>query len=343
MRILLVVPGSHRGGFSRVAQRVRACTVGLVHAGHEVDVVSPRWWTQGGRTHHDRWVTHHAAGASALSPRRVAGLARRHDPDIVQLVDAPLSVAVATLLASGPPVIYEATGYDSPLVQSEHGLRVGGWVDRVIVPSEVLRTELRAVGLTTPVGVLPDPIEFDLIETVAPAARADIVWSGESLDGAYLDDLLLGLAEVDARELSTAVFLEADLPQAHEELELFGLTDRVEVIAGATRRERLAVYRGANVFVQTADACAFATELLWALASGCAGVVEYRVQSNAHEIIHAHPRGIRVVGLEDFVDGLSRGLGMAHRTIEPDFAGYDRPRVIDRLVEAYRETVNRAA
>jgi hypothetical protein len=85
----------------------------------------------------------------------------------------------------------------------------------------------------------------------------------------------------------------------------------------------------------------FATELLWALACGCIGIVEYQTDSSAHELIEHRERDFRVTTPQEIADRIVEAAGMDHRTIGESLAEYDHSAVAgqyeslyDRLIDA---------
>ncbi|MFC5970437.1 glycosyltransferase [Halomarina salina] len=116
------------------------------------------------------------------------------------------------------------------------------------------------------------------------------------------------------------------------------IADRVTVADGMDRDERLAHYRGAHVFVQTRAREWFARELLWALACGCVGVVEYQAASSAHELLVDHDRGFRVTTPEEIEDAIREAGEMERRTVDPKLRRYDWERIVEEYVEFYRES-----
>lgn len=341
MRILLVAPESYHDASGRRARRVRETVAGLVQTDHTAEVATVKWWDQGGSTHHDRFTTHHAVGRSRLSAPRLARRVRSYDPDVVHLVDVPPSGVLASSIAGHAPIVYEATELGGPLADTRIRGPVDGAIDRVIVPSEVVATELLEAGLNCPIEPIPDPIRLERIRSVTPTSAGDVVWHARSLAGANLDDLLLALAESD-QALSATVFVHEDADRARDEARTYGMDDAVEVIADATDRERLAVYRGATTYVHTADRCAFASELLWAMAAGCIGVVTMQPHSSAHELVTRRPRDIRVSTPSDLVDGLAAATDRSHKTVDPSLGSYDVGAVVGRLVDTYQRAVSRS-
>ncbi len=340
MRILLVVPRSYHEERSRRADRTRELISGLVRADHTAEVATVKWWDQRSNTHHDRWTTHHAVGRTKLSIPRLSAELRRHEPDIVHLVDTPVAAIAASSIVGDAPIVYEATDLGTPLATRRLGQHLTGSIDQIIIPAEVVATELLANGIRSPMETVPDSIDFDLIETVTPATAVDLVWTGRTLESSNLDDLLLALAEVPDRAWQITIFLDDGVERARRLVAMYDLDDEVEVRTGATRRERIATYRGASMFVHTADDCAFATELLWAMAAGCTGIVQMTPNSSAHELVVTHSNGIRVSNPEELVDALLEADSHAPMTIDQTLAQYDVSTIIEQLHGLYQRALN---
>jgi glycosyltransferase involved in cell wall biosynthesis len=115
------------------------------------------------------------------------------------------------------------------------------------------------------------------------------------------------------------------------------IDDRVTVVDDMGRDERLAHYRGAHVFVQTRAREDFARELLWALACGCVGVVEYQADSSAHELLVDYDRGFRVTTPEEIEAAITDAGEMERRTVDRALARYDWSPTVERYVDQYRE------
>lgn len=147
-------------------------------------------------------------------------------------------------------------------------------------------------------------------------------------------------SDVNDPDGPTATDDDAELsPRSAVERQLSDLriADRVTVADGMDRDERLAHYRGAHVFVQTRAREWFARELLWALACGCVGVVEYQAASSAHELLVDHDRGFRVTTPEEIEDAIREAGEMERRTVDPDLRRYDWEEIVEEYVEFYRE------
>ena len=202
------------------------------------------------------------------------------------------------------------------------------------------RTRLREAGATAAdVSVVPDPVDLDLIEATPPATahEDDIVFAGRLDPDGNLESLLLALAELRAFDWSATVVGDGPLRSEHRrQARELRIDDRVRFVGDLDRRERVGVYRAARAFVQTARRRVFAEELLWALASGCVGVVEYHADSGAHELVERRDRGLRTTDETELVDALRSLSEYERRDRDADFDEYDRAAVAARLEECYR-------
>lgn len=324
----------------RAGARTTHTVAGLRAAGHEVSLVTPRWWGQSTRRHHGRWGTHHAGGGRRLTARHVSRRILGLNPAVVHLVGVRPSVALAATGAARlrrGGVVYELAEMDGPLTDGGWlAERAGARVDRFIAPTEAVRTALLEAGIDPQLDVLADPIEMGALDRVVPDTRTDLVWVGSQHGARDVERVLLALAEVRDRPWSAALLGPFEhLDAVSTEVGQLGLSDRVRVARHPTVRERVATYRGASTFVQTTPVCAFPTELLWALASGCSGVVQYRERSGAHELIEAHGRGTLVSTDEELAAAIADGLDGENRGLDETFARYDRSAYVERLLGCY--------
>jgi glycosyltransferase involved in cell wall biosynthesis len=111
----------------------------------------------------------------------------------------------------------------------------------------------------------------------------------------------------------------------------------VSFLGDLSRRERVELFKGTHVVAATATWETFATELLWALACGCVALVEYQADSSAHELVEGRERGRLVTSPAELADEFVAVADLERKSIERDFASYDRGAVLDRYVSTYRE------
>jgi glycosyltransferase involved in cell wall biosynthesis len=186
--------------------------------------------------------------------------------------------------------------------------------------------------------VIPEPIEMNVIRSVAPADELDVVYAHD-LDGtSNAESFLLGLAELRDRDWSATVIGDGPQRRSYERQAAdLRIDDRVTFAGACDRGQRVAIYRGAHAFVQTARRAYFATELLWALACGCVGIVEYQAQSSAHELVEDYERSYRVTDPQEIADAIDDAGEFDRRTIDDEWADYDRGSILDRYLQTYRD------
>ena len=331
-------PGARR--LERIARQLAA-------DGHDVTVFCAQWWDghEDVRTVDDvtyRRVTLGPAPTS-FSFRLPFHLAR-HRPDVVHARPTPAkSVSAASLggTLARCPLVVEWYG--------DEGLpRESGWTRRaatkpamVLTPSEMVRTEVRELGAgDDSTRVIPESIDFDRIESVEPATEIDVAFAHPLDESANVESLLLGLAELRTRDWRARIVGDGPERSAYEEqVADLRIDDRVEFVGACDRDRRISIYRGAHVFVQTASREYFATELLWALACGCVGVVEYQAESAAHELIEGYERSYRVTSSQEMADAITDAGEFERRDVEPEWAEYDHEAVAGRYLDVYEDAV----
>ncbi|WP_336136880.1 glycosyltransferase family 4 protein [Natronomonas amylolytica] len=345
MRIAVVFrsppPQSDRDG----AARLKRLAVAFADRGHDVTVYCVGWWGEDTRRIHLDGVTYEAVvhDRPALFYTRLTGLLARHRPDVVLVSpDPPGTVVSARIgaLTARAPLVCDWYG-------DEPGAADSGWAGtaarlpaRVVTPSELQRTQVRERGASGErTVVVPNGIDFSLVESTAPGERCEVVYARDLDEAANLESLLLALAELRGQDGWTATVVgdgperEAYETQARD----LAIGDRVEFVGDLDREDRIAVYRGAHTFVQTSRREAFADELLWALAAGCVGVVEYQEGSSAHELVERRERGIRVTDMESLDDAIADAWTFEHRDLDTDFREFDRDAVVEDYLELFRE------
>jgi glycosyltransferase involved in cell wall biosynthesis len=310
----------------------------LAAAGHEVTVYTTAWWEADLDTVAVAGVDYRAV-ADAPGRRYRVGLplaVRRAGPDVVH-VDAGVDGAVG-------PARYGARLARVPLVGEFYGLafdrEVVTGVDRLVAPSETVRTRLREQGAdAADVAVVPDAVDPAVVADTPPdpAHEDDVVFAARLDRDGNLESLLLALAELRQYDWSATVIgegpLMADYRQQTRELRI---DDRVDFVGAMDRSERVGVYRAARGFVQTTRRCVFATELLWALVCGCVGVVEYHADSSAHELVEGRDRGVRTTADTELVDAVAALGEYDHRDHSDEFDEFAPDSVTDRLLACYR-------
>jgi glycosyltransferase involved in cell wall biosynthesis len=292
-----------------------------------------------------RGVTLGTARSSYLA--RLPLVLARYRPDIIHVRPSPPEQVLAALSGGAlarAPVVVEWFGNEGLTGESRLTELAVSRPSRVITPSELVRTEVRELGAETDqTTVIPESIDFSRIETVEPADGVDIVYAHPLDETANIDDLLLGLAELRERDWQATIIGDGPNREEYvEEAEALRIDDRLTFAGDCDRDQRLALYRGAHAFVQTAFREEFATELLWALACGCVGIVEYQTDSSAHELIESYPRSYRVTSPQQLADAIVDAGSFDHRTREETWTAFDHEAVIDQYIEEYRTLQNRS-
>ncbi len=344
MRVALVALETTRHTDAESVRRVERVARLLARRGHEVTVFCGQWWDD----YRDefvldnvryRAVTYGTAPSSFYS--RLPALLARFRPDVIHAAVVPPKQVVAALaggkLARAPVVVewYGTEGLD------EDGRLTGtitGRSDCIVTPSELVRTRVRELGATGEnTTTIPESIDFSMAETVDPADDVDIVYAHRLDETANLDDFLLGLAELRVRDWQATVIGDGPLREEFEaEARKLRIDDRVRFVGDCDRERRVSLYRGAHAFVQTALREQFATELLWALACGCIGIVEYQTDSSAHELIEHYKRGFGVTSPQQIADAITDAGEYPNLTSDDEWARFDHDAVIDRYLEVYR-------
>lgn len=316
----------------------------LRDGGHDVHVLCARWWDGDGEAFEHEGVTYHAVAATTDARRTFACklpiAIRTLGPDVVHAAADPPGQALAAnwgaTLARAPLVVewYGAAGVGD----TRKHRRVTRRADRIVVPSRLVRTRVREHGADGDrVDVLPTPLSLDRIRSVEPANGADVVYARRLDERANLESLLLALAEFRDREWDVVVLGDGPERDLYEGLASdLRIDDRVTFAGEVSRDDRLAIYRDSGVFAQTAERCVFPTELSWALAAGCAGVVEYHADSAAHELVEGHRLGFRATSQAELLESLTAAVACDHRTIDDSFDAADRRPVRNRYLDVYR-------
>ncbi|SFB73463.1 Glycosyltransferase involved in cell wall bisynthesis [Halobiforma haloterrestris] len=316
----------------------------LRDAGHDVHVFCARFWDGDGRTFERDDVTYHGLAAHvdarhsfvARLPIALASLG----PDVVHAGERPPSQVLAAswgATLARVPFLLEWYGDDAPASD--------GWTDwvtrradRLVVPSELVATWARERGVDgDDIEVVPNPIDVDRIRDTSAGDAVDVIYARRLDEGANLESLLLGLAELRDREWTATVIGDGPRREEYEGLASdLRIDDRITFAGECSLEERIAAYRGAHVFAQTAEHCVFPTEMLRALAAGCVGIIEYHVDSSAHELVEGWDRGFRTTSEEELADAILEAGDLERREFDERFADYDRDVVRDRYLTIYR-------
>lgn len=344
MRVAMVTLETVHQRDAALQRRLHRLAQTLLERGHDVHVFCAQWWDKKIDTFEREEITYHGVVRSVESTRGfLLGLPlaiNSCNPDVVHAGAAySPAVAAASVGATLARVPLLTDWYDPTVGDGFLARRGLSASDRIVTPSRLVRTRLREQGADADrTGVVPNSVDFDLIRETEPADERHIVYARDLDAGANLESLLLGLAEL--REFDWSATVIGDGPRRDEyeqQARDLRIDDRISFAGALSREERVAIYRNAHVFVQTARQCRFPTELLWGLACGCVGIVEYHVDSSAHELVEGRERGFRTTSESELADAIREAGGMESRTIDEEFAGFDRGAVIEQYLDLYRE------
>ena len=342
MRVVVVAARTGRYVDRDGVARTERVARGLAARGHDVTVYCTGWWEGYDEYRELDGVTYRAvtvSPADASFVARVAGLLAVDRPDVVHARPAPPAAVVAARAGARlarAPLVVDWYGDDPPGRFRRRAARAG---DRVVTPSRLVGTWVRELGATEKqTRVVPEMLDTSLIRSTEPAGEADIV-AARHLDArANLESLFLALAELRDRDWTATVIGDGPAREAYEEqVADLRIDDRVEFVGALSREERLARYRAAHVFAHTATWEPFATELLWAMACGCVGIVEYQEDSAAHELVERRERGFRATTPEEIEDAIVDAGDLPEWTVDESFESFDRDAILEQWLDCYRD------
>jgi len=345
MRVALVAMETARHRDTAGNRRFERLARQLSDAGHEAVVFCAQWWDGEPDTFEADGVTYRAVTINrALTSfcLRLPMMLARYGPDVIHTRPSPpqqvLAASVGGTLAR-TSLVLEWFG-DEELNEDARMTRTAVTEPQlVITPSEMIRTEVRELGAAEETTrIVPESIDFSLVESVDPSEEVDVAYAHPLDESANIESLFLGLAELRDREWSATIIGEGPQRAAYERQAAdLRIDDRVQFVGACDRERRLSIYRGAHAFVQTAYREYFATELLWALAAGCVGLVEYQAASSAHELIENYERSFRVTNPQQLADAIVDAGQFDHLTVDETWREYDHSRVLARYVETYEQ------
>ena len=347
MRVALVAMETSHHRDSEGNERFQRLADGLADAGHEVTVFCSQWWEGEGEVFKPEDIRYHAVTLSDSVSSfclRLPILLARYGPDVIHARPSPpqqvIAASVGGTLARSPLAV-EWFG-DEGLGDSRMTRAVAREPQLVITPSQMVRTTVREFGADDEsTRIIPESIDFSLVESVDPAEEVDVVYAHPLDESANIESLFLGLAELRDRDWSATIIGDGPQRESYErQASDLRIDDRVSFVGACDRERRLELYRGAHAFVQTAYREYFPTELLWALASGCVGLVEYQAQSSAHELIENYPRSFRVTNPQQLADAIVDAGDYEHLTVDDTWQSYDHDVVLGRYLDTYEELVS---
>ncbi|WP_227355486.1 glycosyltransferase [Haladaptatus salinisoli] len=350
MRVAFVAEETAQHEETGATRRLRRTAELLAGRGHDALVFCAPWWDGDHETFEREGVTYRAvtteppgevpSGRFALS---LPGALRRAKPDVIHAAAVPkhvLAAKTASKLARAPLVVDWYEPPPAAAVTASKSLRMAARVpDEVIAPSETVKTRVRELGASADdVRVIPNGIDVDAVRDARVVEGADIVYSRRLDEDANLESLLLALAELRDKGWHAVVVGDGPERDRYERQAAdLRIDDRVEFTGTQPVEKRIPVFRGAHVYVQTARREAFPTDLLRALACGCAGVVEYHVESSAHELVEREERTFRTTSEQELTDALRSAADLPQMTENEEFARYDHRSVLERYLDCYRD------
>jgi len=319
---------------------------------HEVVVLCSRWWDGDHPTFEHEGITYRAVDGEYSPNHFITKLPlalRRADPDVVHIPNTPARHAraakpVCRMLRVPLVVDWWAVDDDDAAGDCRS---VASNADRMVVPSQTVETVVREYGASeAAISVIPEGLDFSLIESAPVNTEFDLVYSRHLDEHANAETFLLALAELRDREWSAAIIgngaAAADIERTARDLRI---RDRVSFLGALDDEQRVAVLKGAYVFAQTAEREPFATNLLWGLACGCVGIAEYQTDSAAHELVEQKSRlpdtrGELVSTPQEFADEIVAAGSLAHRTIDPAYERYDYSNIGEQYLTCYRQAID---
>lgn len=343
MRVALVAMETARHRDTAGNRRFERLAGQLLDAGHDVTVFCAQWW----EGEPDRFETDGVQYRAVTINRALASfclrlplMLARYSPDIIHARPTPtqqvFAASVGGTLARSSLAVewYGDEGADESARSTRMALREP---QMVITPSEMVRTEVRELGADEETTcIVPESIDFLRIGSVDPSEEVDVAYAHPLDESANIESLFLGLAELRDRDWTATIIGDGPQREAYERQAAdLRIDDRVQFVGACDREQRIAIYRGAHAFVQTAYREYFATELLWALAAGCVGIVEYQAQSSAHELIENYERSFRVTNPQQLADAIVDAGQFDHLTVDEAWREYDHSRVLAQYVDTY--------
>lgn len=351
MRIAFVTMDTHhtREG-PAIWRRTRLIRL-LSQTDHEVVVCCRRWWDGDHPTFEQDGINYRAVGSEDSVGRFVSKLPfalRAESPDVVHIPNSPARVVraakpVCQLLRI--PIVVDWWAPTDDDARSDYK-RAAKKADRLIVPSEMVKTTVREYGASaSAISKIPEGLDYSLIESAPTNEEFDLVYSRYLDQDANVETFLLALAELREKDWSAAIIgngpAATDIERTARDLRI---RDRVSFLGELTDEQRVAVLKGAHVFAQTAEREPYATNLLWALACGCVGIAEYQVESAAHELVEEKSRlpdtrGELVSTPQELADEIVAAGALEHRTIDPQYEQYDYNEIRKQYVTCYRTAI----
>ena len=328
-------------------RRARRVAEGLAARGHVVVWLGAKWWEgEIDRFEHEgvdyRALTETPASGTFRSKLPFA--LRKADPEVVHAVNVP-PAHVATAKTAGrllrTPVVVDWWERDPEIGSRKQYRKAASKPDAVFTPSETVRTAVRECGAAAEdVTVVPNSIDFDLVREAPVDDGVDVVYARHLDRDANVGTFLLGLAELRNRDWTAAIVgdgpARGDAERTARDLRI---DDRVTFLGDLSPEEFVPLVKGAHAFAQTATYEPFATNLLWGLACGCVGIVEYQAGSSAHELVEGLDRGRLVTSPQELADEIVASGELETMTVNEGFAGFDHGAILDEYEAGYEAVV----
>jgi glycosyltransferase involved in cell wall biosynthesis len=327
--------------------RTRRTARNLVERGHEATVLCAQWWDGDFEEFEREGVVYRRVTErerSSAFASKLPFVLRRVSPDVVQVVNAP-AIHVTAAKTAGRflrvPVVVDWWSADRTDAEAARRSAARG-PDAVVVPSRTIETQVREYGANADdVRVIPESIDVDLVREADVDERADVVYARRLDEDANVENFLLALAELRDRTWRAAVVGDGpNRDEAEQVARDLRIDDRIEFLGDLPPEEFVPILKGAHVFAHTATRAPFATPLLWGLAAGCVGIVEYQAASSAHELVEGRSRGMLVTSPQELADAIVDAGDHDHRTFSESYGAYDHDAVTKTYLDAYREIVD---
>ena len=346
MRIAFVSMYTDRHRDGGATRRTRRTAELFAARGHDVTVLCAQWWDGDIPEFEREGVDYRAvtaAPATGTFASKLPFALRRVDPDVVQAVNSPPSHVIAATTAARVlrvPVVVD--WWSESAEDSRAGYRrAARSPDAVLAPSRMVKTRVREYGSDDGrTRVVPEPVDMSLVRDAPVDERADVLYARDLDEHANVQTFLLALAELRDREWRAAVIGDGPARDDAERMASdLRIDDRVSFLGDLPAEETVPIMKGARVFAQTATREPFATGLLWALACGCVGVVEYQLESSAHELVENRPRGVRVTSPQELADEIVAAAAVEPMTVNEAFDEFDESAVVEQYLSCYRSVV----
>ncbi|WP_348612201.1 glycosyltransferase family 4 protein [Halobaculum rarum] len=348
MRVAVVSMDTIATREAPAVRRTRRVAADLAARGHDVHWLCAQWW--GGEIGHfeQDGIEYHAVTERPSAGRfrsKLPFVLRRVDPDAVHAVSVPpghATTAKTTAAMLRVPLVLDWWERDRERGSGRRYRKAATRADRVIAPSETVRTAVREHGANdVNVRVIPESIDIDLVRSADADDRFDMVWGRDLDDDANIGEFLLALAELRDRDWRAAIVGDGPARGDAERMAAdLRIDDRVRFLGDLDAEEFVPVLKGSHVFAQTATYEPFATELLWALACGCVGIVEYQAGSSAHELVEGLDRGRLVTSPQELADEIVACGDLPEWETNDGFAGFDHDEVLSEWVDCYEAAID---